>query len=381
MAELLYGSMRSSFDFTFDGYEMRGEDGGSMDEIFDDSITEARLMTEKNPSLLFELRRRLIERGELEDMKAIANGELLTDDGKQVNTMVVLSDFPPELMEASEDLGGYNATRKQTMLRVITKQEDGTIRVVSQSLDQSNRLALEKVSRSLGKQPDEGELLSQRINLSLPEAWQPRLVDNLVDTYDKSLKQQLGGDWHAGIKLPNERAYVNTFDFARKQEDLITTFVEAKTIDPKAAEDLRFSIAATVSARYERHIKRLSESDMRAGIVASESVISMRAMAQAHSSLTDEILREGRRAALRGQTFSGCGVSVSSEESVDGSSISSNLDTLGYGNKSLSKANGKCRFPSKKCPECKARNVMTTVWAVGTRTHIEGSCGCKKVVK
>lgn len=43
---------------------------------------------------------------------------------------------------------------------------------------------------------------------------------------------------------------------------------------------------------------------------------------------------------------------------------------------------GECRFVSKKCPECKAENVATTISkrvkkGGGTETRIEGSCGCK----
>src|SRR6267142_776545 len=71
LAETLNGNMRTSFEFSFDGQDLYGEDGGSITEIFDDSVQEAGIIAHENPSLLFELRRRLIEREELDEMKAM----------------------------------------------------------------------------------------------------------------------------------------------------------------------------------------------------------------------------------------------------------------------------------------------------------------------
>jgi hypothetical protein len=48
-----------------------------------------------------------------------------------------------------------------------------------------------------------------------------------------------------------------------------------------------------------------------------------------------------------------------------------------YGSKGRSSSKdelGDCEFTSKKCPECKKENVKTKV----TKTHISGSCGCRK---
>jgi hypothetical protein len=371
MAEMLYGSMRTSFDFSYDGSVLRSKDGGSMDEVFDDAIESAQLIAYENPSLLFELRRRLIERGELDDMQAMVNGELYTDDGEQVNTIVVISDFPPELMEATEDVGGYNASRKQAMLRVITLK-DGEVEVLTQSLDGSNREALEAVSRKVGKIPEEGELLSQRINLNLPPEWQPKLADNLTDTYDESLAEQLGGSWHAGIRQPDNRAYINTYEFARSQTDLIDWFAKEKAADPIGAESLRFQLAATAKARYERFIKDQSRADIVMGNVAPESLINIRYISGAHPSLAQELLREGQKAAERGETFSGCGVTVTAQESVSLSVAGSIARELGYGNKSSSKSDEDCEYISKECPSCHEKNVKT----YETKTHITGKCGC-----
>ena len=131
LAEVLYGSMSSIFYFDNDPVNgMVCEDGGKLETIFDDAITEARLITQENPAVFFELRRRLIERSELDDFQAMSLGELFTEDGEQANTIAVVSDYPPELMDVNEDVGGYNGARKQTMLRLITTEPDGRIRKI-----------------------------------------------------------------------------------------------------------------------------------------------------------------------------------------------------------------------------------------------------------
>lgn len=368
LAETLNGSMRTSFEFSFDGEELYGEDGGELTEVFDNAIQEAQIIAHENPSLLFELRRRIIERGELEDMKAMALGDLQTDDGQPANTIVIISDFPPELMDAQEDVGGYNVNRKQTMLRIITLEENGAIRVTTQSLDRSNRQALESIYTTLGKQPEPGELLSQRIHLGLPAEWQPNLVNNLTDAYDNSLNEQYGGEWHAGRRPAD---YSNTYDFARNQHDLVDWFTTEKLTDSVAAEKLRYKLAATAKARYDRYVGQQNKSEPKLGTLKYESFISIKAIVGGQN-LFMELEREGRRAASRGETFSGCGSSVSAE--ADSLSTEEHSKALGYGNKSKSKSDDDCEFISKECPSCHTKNVKTVV----TKNRISGSCGCSK---
>jgi len=375
MAEMLYGSMRTSFDFHYDSGVLRGEDGGSMDAVFDDAIEEAQVISYLNPSLLFELRRRLVEREELDNMKAMLVGELYTDEGEEANTIVVLSDFPPELMGATESVGGYNVDRKQAMLRVITKQPDGSLKVTSQSLDGSNRQALEAIGRALGKPPEEGELLSQRINLNFTAEGQEKLVDNLTEIYDDSLAEQRGGRWHAGIRQPDERAYVNTYEFACHQTDLIALFTRAKIADPKNAEKLRYKIAATATARYENYVSAYNRSDIHPGVHKPKDFVKIQAIGNAFRSLEQEITVYTRRAEMRGDTYSGCGMTISG-----GGSISEAIAArLGYGGGwSSSESGGTCIINSKECPQCKRKNVKTWVTRGADRVvHFEGACGCK----
>src|SRR5690606_20043780 len=117
-----------------------------------------------------------IEYEEYQDMLAMARGDL-------PNTMVVVSDFAPERMNATRDVGGYNVTRKQTMLRVITRSADGKLKMYSQSLDGSNRKALESMYAFLGFDVRHGELLSQRIHTDIDKHEQELLVDQLMGVY------------------------------------------------------------------------------------------------------------------------------------------------------------------------------------------------------
>ena len=108
------------------------------------------------------------------------------------------------------------------------------------------------------------------------------------------------------------------------------------------------------------------------GNVAPESLINIRYISGVHSSLEQELLREGQKAAERGETFSGCGVTVTAQESVSLSVAGSIARELGYGNRSSSKSDEDCEYISKECPSCHEKNVKT----YETKTHITGKCGC-----
>ncbi|HSX46276.1 MAG TPA: hypothetical protein VLG27_04750, partial [Candidatus Saccharimonadia bacterium] len=328
------------------------EDGEPLRQIFDNSVAEARLMAERNPSLLFELRRRLIERGELDDMEAMARGELLTDEGETANTIVVVSDFPPELMGTSDDVGGYNASRKQTMLRIVTHEPDGKVSITTQSLDRSDRQALEGIYTSLGKQVEPGELLGQRINLSLSTKQQRKLADNLTRVYDNGLAYHLGGKWHAGILKNKQHKDVDAYEFAAKQNDLVDYFTQCKLADSRATEKMRYKMAATANARYERKVGRLKEEPaFTPGKLTARSVVSQRSVV-AGQGLLREMDREGGRAAKRGQGFSGCGVTAEADED-NPLSTKNQLETSGYGNKSGSSKSDKETMNCVNCPKCR----------------------------
>ncbi len=345
--------MRSSFEFSGDGEQLYGEDGGALRHILDDAIENAQIIVQEEPALLFELRRRLIEREELSEVEKMAYGELFTDEGKTANIIIVPSDFPPELMGEASDIGGYNTSRKQTMLRIYALQPDGTVCMTTQSLDRSNRQALEAIFEKLGVTVQEGELLSQRIKLALPPEWQGQLVNNLVKTYDESLAEQFGGEWHAGIRQQPGRKMVDTYGFANSQSDLIDFFTKAKLNNSLGAEKLRYKLAATAKARYERHVaghQNMESKYIGPSVYVPEALVSAQAIV-AGQNLMQELNWEGRRAAARGEQFSGCGSTVSSDE-FDTSTTKGQLGISGLGNKSGSKSE-KGVMRCVNCPSCR----------------------------
>lgn len=315
LAEVLEGSMRTSFEYTFDGHELFGRDGGALGIIFKDSVKDAELIAAKNPNLAFELRRRKIEKSEYADMVAMAKGEL-------PNTMVVVSDFPPELMGVTQDIGGYNTRRKQTMLRVISRSEDGTITMRSQSLDRSNRKALEAIYGCFELVPRAGELLGQRIHMDLPSEDRTYLIDLLTGIYDNSLISQYGGGWYGG-RTPAEMA--NTYDFVRSQGDLIDAFVAEKLNNPSQAESLRYGLAAAMEARFTNRLVR--------------SVVGLAQQVFPHRPVPlHEMEQAGREARARGKTFSACGLT---EDGQEGLSTEGQLAEAGLGNKTTTETSYK----------------------------------------
>lgn len=305
LAETLDGNMRTPFEFTFDGRELYAEDGGACRPVFEDALKDAGTIADVNPNLLFELRRRQKEMEEYHDMLAMARGEL-------PNTMVVISDFPPELMDVQEDVGGYNVSRKQTMLRVLTWR-DGKMIMVSQSLDISDRNALEAIYRHLGVECEPGELLGQRIHLDASSERQEFLVDELVGVYDRSLQQQKGGEWYAGQRDTRPR---NTYEFVCQQTDL-TDILADEFLKGSYGSEIVYSIAATIRRRFTGRgdtpvIQRYAYADDRI----------------AQQLLREEIMQATAEAKAQGTVFSGCGASVGVSLSVE-----DRLSANGYGNK------------------------------------------------
>lgn len=306
LAEALYGSMRSEFEFEYDGEDLVAVDGRRLGPIFDTAITDAKEMVQSSPNLLFELRRRIVEHEEYAEMLAMAQGH-------GPNIMIVVSDFPEELMSSSEDVGGYNAKRKQAMVRVITRDNDGVIKIRSQSLDKSDRQSLEKIYASFGVVPEDGELLGQRISLDLPEQWQAPLVDSIRDTYDQELTEQFDGTWFAGIAIGDVYRKQSTYDFVVQQRDVLEWLTENIQAQPAKASQFRYNAAALIEKRYT------SENDIKKVILSSEYIaLNIDAMAR----------QAGNAAKQEGKTYSGCGMSLASGEIAE-----NQIDDAGYGNK------------------------------------------------
>lgn len=305
LAEALEGFMANKFEYTFDGNELYSSDGTPIGTIFKDAIADAKKL---GPELSFEHRRRLLEHEEYQEMLDMMSGS-------DFNTMVVISDFPPELMNAQADVGGYNASRKQTMLRVLSKTTDDKLHMESQTLDASNRDGLEAIYSSLGFIPAEGELLGQRMHLQLAPEDQEFLKAQLTGVYDRKMEEQFGGVWHAGRKQGKK---LNTYDFVLEQQDLLTVYFDSVE---KFGEQpgLLGDIVATMDRRYDARLKSDSYTESTTHYYEDS----------ARHVLMQEMLLAGQRARQIGKTYSGCGLTVGQEDDTD-----DQFNKLGFGNKS-----------------------------------------------
>ncbi len=322
LAEALDGAMRTKFTYTFSGEDLYAQDGGALKPIFLNALMEAEQLAQTSPNTAFELRRRYHEMNEYEEMLAMARGEL-------PNTMVVVSDFPAELMDSPIDVGGYNARRKQTMLRIITRDTEGQLEVTTQSLDGSDRVALEELYHELNVCPQETELLGQRMHLNLDEETQSVLTDHLTEVYDQSLAARYEGEWFAGRQSGTIRDD-NTYQFVLAQRDLLAACTGG-------LQSHLYELAAALQARYQ-------------GDIFSNHGLPLPELTDVERALK-EMSAAGRAAKLGGVTFSGCGMSLGGGGA---DSLADQLEMQGYGNKIDDKEGGYSFNKYMHCVVCQA---------------------------
>ena len=359
-AEVLDGSMRTPFEYSYQGGELFAADGSALGPIFEDALREADTIATQNTRLGFEKRRRTLEKQEYTEMLEMAQGS-------RANTMIVVSDFPEELMHATEDVGGYNTARKQTMLRVIYWQDD-RMHMLSQSLDGSDRQALEALYTACGKEPAEGELLGQRMHVELSAEDQSLLIDKLTGVYDRELQRQYGGAWYAGRQDTRR----DTYAFVRSQHDLIDRYVSAEQAGT-LTESERYNFAAALQKRYDR--------EKTSAVMSNGSQVAQLALAGLFQppNIETELLRAGTQARLQGKSFSGCGSSVRAGESeASGLAAEDQLSELGYGNGETDSSEDKYGPLTFKCTEghTNHRKRGELLKECQTKGCKKGSVGC-----
>jgi len=312
-AECLDGSMRTPFEYTYnpDLNKLFADDGSDIDQIFDKSIENTKKLVEKNPNLGFELRRQKIESEERDEMKAMMRGEL-------PNVIIVVSDFPEELTDYPSDYHGYNVSRKQTMLRVLMKKDE-KLQMFSQSLDGSNRHALEAIYKYFGFSPEPGELLGQRIHVDIDEDRRSSLVDELTSVYDQDLESQFGRKYYSGIEIKDESEIINTYDFVKSQKDLVGLAV-AEVLNFDFNEEKQYQTIAALQNRLNEYKKPKAIAPVITTPQDSGSYV-----AQVYRVQQERIIA-GTIARSEGKTFSGCGVTMKSHNM----SPEESLTTLGF---------------------------------------------------
>ncbi len=321
-AEQVDGEMHNDFELRLEGDDLIGEDGRSLTVITETSLAEAKAMVKVNPELWFVVRRCGFEKEEIKEAISMARGE-------GPNTMVIESDFPFELEAATEDIGGYNVRRKQTMQRILARIGPGRIRMYSQSLDGSDRVGLEAIYAYFGEKPKPGELLPQRIRRDLSEAKQANLSDELKAIYDRSLSARFGGEWYAGRRPAD---YRNTYDFVCQQADLINECLRLDSFGWLNEHEL-YKISATMQKRFDAKQQDIFIPVLTAPVMNAQI-------------LQREIETAGAQARQDGKSFSACGWTLR-PDGLDGST-EDHMDQAGYGNKTGEDQYGSLKF---KCTE------------------------------
>lgn len=341
LAEAMDGSMYTPFNFRLINGEVIGDDGRAMLPILEKSLNDAEALAHEDPQLSFEVRRREIELEEYQDILTVANGG--------PDTLVTVSDFPPELMKSEEGVGGYNGRRKQTMLRIVTRQADGTIKMETKSLDQSNREALENIYTHLGFEVEAGELLGQRMLFNAGAERKAGLVEELRQVYDDSLAQQLGGYWYAGRQPADE---TNTYDFVKQQADVLDYIAgqAQEGVDPKT---LYYDAAATIEKR--RHKVRKMQVQVQNIEVSYQQIVQPLGPGP---SVMREMVQAGFEARSEGKSYSACGMTAKSSDSVE-VSLPKLLSEVGFGNQADKPADDEDEYGSLTftCPKNGCTNI------------------------
>jgi len=341
LAELVDGQMRAPIELSFDGHDLYGPDGRSLTVTAENGLKAARENAKKNPNLWFEVGRRSLELEEIRQAVEMAKG----NGPNSANTMLVTTDFPEVLRDAKEDVGGYNVIRQQALARTIVISPNGKIMLYSQTLDGSNRQALEAVHAEFGFAVKDGELLDQRRFLKLSAEEQATVMDRATNAYDRKMAALFGGRWYAGRRPVD---YRNTYDFVLKQRDLLGLYKNLK-LSGNLTSHVMYDLAATVNARFKKS-KNTAETKAGESTVAYKKAAANRPFLYDAVKLYQEMTIEGRTARSEGKSFSACG----STWKAEAKSTDSLLEKAGFGSKAEAGGSwhGGKIYKNSKCLSC-----------------------------
>lgn len=313
--ECLRGPMRTPLELFYNPLDpeadIRSEAGEPLGPIFDESIADIEQKAANDGRYGFDVRRRRIERGEYEDMITMM-------DDEDCNTIIVRSDFPEEVRQMGYSFGGYDIERQQAYIRVLIRQNN-RLCMYSQSLDGSDRDGLEAIGAYVGHSSQSGELLGQRIKLTLDEAEQDTLIDMLTDVYDTVLQQKTGIKHYAGLPIRATRL-VDTLAFAKQQSDIVNYAVQLRSEGILSA-DKQYDLVALLYERYDS----VSRGELLPVFEARNDI--------GHIMLQQQMIEQqshdaGQRAQAQGKTWNACGMTMSIPQQAG---IEDKLGEAGYG--------------------------------------------------
>ena len=291
VAENLEAHLEKPLRYTYRGGELWSEQDQALGPIFARSVEHYRQLSEQNPSLHFQYLRALAEYHEYEHMKAMAAGDA-------PDTHVVISPLPRQLSGQTRGVLGYQPQRGLGFIRVIGREVDGSISMLTHSFDRSDDPAvIEAMYARLNQTVDWSyDVLEQPVSLDLASSGaRERLKRDLIEAGDAALTVRHGGQWFAGRSDADRREAIQ---FVMAQRDLLNAHVDALIhVGPTSdqANNLRYDFAAAMRRRFE-------------GVTDFASV----------GSAAGEMAAAGADAAARGEQANGCGltVTVNSEQQL-----------------------------------------------------------------
>ena len=313
--ECLRGPMRTPLELFYNPLDPEADIRSEADEplgpIFDESIVDIEQKAAIDSRYGFDVRRRHVERGEYNDMITMM-------DDEDCNTIVVRSDFPEEVRQMGYSFGGYDIERQQAYLRVIVRQNNRLL-MYSQSLDGSDRDGLEAIGAYVGQGSLPGELLGQRIKLTLDEIEQDTLIDILTSVYDTTLQQKTGIKHYAGLPM-YAKAPVDTLAFAKQQADIVNYAVQLRQ-QGNLSSDKQYDLIALMHERYDLASHNQSPPYIEARNELGHSML--------HAQLIDQQSHDaGQRAQAQGKTWNACGLTMAIPQQAD---LEDKLGAAGYG--------------------------------------------------
>ena len=345
--ETLFGPMRTPTEFVYDPIDLsiRGkEDGQNIQTYLKNAVIHAQKLA-KTPEYAFYLRRCQAELQEGRDLV-----DFMDDDS--VNVKIVVSDFPAELMEKSGSVANFDCDRKQAYLRVYTKNGD-VLHMYSQSLDKSDRAGLEQIYTYMGVQPQQGELLSQRLDSHIDDRLLPTIIDTLTHVYDSYLYQKIGVYHYAGMPVTGK--VINTYTFAKQQQDIIGL---ALSYDRQGLlnQERNYNLMSLLRERYQL-------AKQNSAVVEVFPQQSLAGLAVQYAILEQKSMQAGEKARSEGVEYRACGMAVrgnpTTQDRLDGAGFTKDTaeDKFGPLDFQCPKGHWNTRPRNKLIDKCKTCKV------------------------
>jgi hypothetical protein len=269
------------------------------------------------------------------------------------------SDFPDEARTAygaafEKEIAtfGFQSKRRMGFLYSAEKSTDGSVTLVSQSVDNSDHEAFTAAQRAAREGGD---------------------MDGMLTAYDAAMSQKYGTTFYAGRIAEHANHEENAWEALQQHKDLLKHYF-GKLTELATRTDLQRPELEIAKKRLTYGVWAALKSRLDSNSLPMEG-----RQQYADDHIDDEIHRAYQRALLQGAVLFGCGASMTPEQ-MEEALMSADVDDVKNMIFGESSSGADCEYISKHCPSCGAKNVKTTDRKVmGNVRRISGGCGCSKV--